>query len=401
MNKAVIFGGTSEGRALAEALSGWGAPFLYCAATEYGGQVLTALPGMTLHCGRLSQGEIEALLRSAGCPLAVDATHPYAKEASGNIRRAAESCGAEYLRLTRDGGAGGDILVPDAAAAAAYLTATEGNVLLATGAKELPAFAGVPGFGERFFARVLPLEASLAACRQAGLSGRQVIAMQGPFSVQMNLALLREHQIRYLVTKASGRAGGFAEKLEAARQAGAVTVVIGRQEEEGLSLGRALQLLRERFAPEGEKHPAFPVFLRLAGRTVLLVGGGAVAARRYRVLERFDCRVRVIAPQITFGCADWEQRPYRPGDCAGAALVIAATDDRQVNRQIAQECRQAGIPVSVADCGEESSFFFPAVVEQGALVAGISSGGGDYIRTRRAAAWLRRHAAHWAEGSDE
>ena len=112
--------------------------------------------------------------------------------------------------------------------AADYLSCAEGNILLTTGSRELEAFSHIRNFKERVFARVLPDQGALAACEKAGLAGRQIIAMQGPFSVEMNLALLAMTGARYLVTKESGAAGGFQEKIEAAHKAGVKVVAIGR-----------------------------------------------------------------------------------------------------------------------------------------------------------------------------
>ena len=119
----------------------------------------------------------------------------------------------------------------------------------------------------------------------------------------------------------------------------------------------------------------FPLFVDLTGRPCVIVGGGAIAARRAEVLARFGGAVTVIAPTWRGGVSGvrWERRTYRSGDLAGAFLAVAATDDRAVNRQVGEEARALGIPVSVADCREECSFFFPAVCEGGGVTAGLVS----------------------------
>lgn len=126
--------------------------------------------------------------------------------------------------------------------------------------------------------------------------------------------------------------------------------------------------------PLPEQRPLrFPLFVNLAGEKAVVVGGGAVACRRAEVLSRFGAEVTVIAPR----CKNppqgiqWEGRPYAPGDLAGAALAVAATDDRAVNRAVGEEAKAQGIPVSVADCPEECTFFFPAVCTGENLVAGV------------------------------
>ena len=122
-------------------------------------------------------------------------------------------------------------LTEDAATAAAYLSETEGNILLTIGAKALPVFTGlVP---ERLFPRILPTHEGLAACEALDIPHRNIIAMQGPFSEELNLALLRQFSIRYLVTKDGGGPGGFPENCRAAAQAGVTLVLLRRPEEEG------------------------------------------------------------------------------------------------------------------------------------------------------------------------
>ena len=107
-----------------------------------------------------------------------------------------------------------------AAAAAAFLESTRGNILLTTGSKELAAYSGIPDFTQRVYARVLPMDASLEACRAAGLKAAHIIAMQGPFSEEMDLATLRFADAAWMVTKDGGEAGGFPAKASAARMAG-------------------------------------------------------------------------------------------------------------------------------------------------------------------------------------
>ena len=95
------------------------------------------------------------------------------------------------------------------------------------------------------YARVLPLESSIRACREAGLSGSRILAEQGPFSREWNLLTMREKRIQALVTKDSGSRGGFAEKLAAARELGVTVLVIRRPPEEGISLSEVKSILLE------------------------------------------------------------------------------------------------------------------------------------------------------------
>ena len=193
---------------------------------SWGAEEQGCADGITVRTGRLDAEGMTALLR--GAALCVDATHPYAAEATRNIRAAAAAAEVEYHRLLRPASPlpTGSVVLADAALAAAYLADRPGRVLLATGAKELPAFAALDP--ARLYPRVLPTLAGIAACEAAGIPHRNILAMQGPFTKELNAALLHQFHIDYMVTKDGGAAGGFAEKAEAAARCGVQLIVLRR-----------------------------------------------------------------------------------------------------------------------------------------------------------------------------
>lgn len=239
----LIFGGTTEGRTLSRALAALGASVTVCVATGYGREEQGEAPGVRVLTGRLDASGMERAL--SGADLCVDATHPYAVEASRNIRAACEAAGVRLLRLKREESAvpPGTRTFSTAREAAAWLQTTEGRILLTTGAKELGVYAGLGG--ARLFPRVLPSHEGLSACEAAGVPHSNILALQGPFSRELNEALIRQYDIRYLVTKDGGRAGGFEEKAAAAAAAGITLVLIRRPREDGLDYDAVLRQCRE------------------------------------------------------------------------------------------------------------------------------------------------------------
>lgn len=246
MYKLCVFAGTSEGRELVSWLSQQEqVQVTACAATEYGGELLEEIPGITVSARRLDEEQMEALFRSEGFSYVVDATHPYAPIVTDNIRAACQKTATPYLRLLRDGGLPENcVFVASTQEAVQWLSRTEGNVFLTVGSKELSCYKDIPGFGERFYARVLPVESSLTVCREAGLPTARTIAMQGPFSEELNIAMLRACAAQVLVTKQTGQKGGFWEKAAAARKTGATLLVIGRPDTvQGLSFSQTAAVL--------------------------------------------------------------------------------------------------------------------------------------------------------------
>lgn len=156
----------------------------------------------------------------------------------------------------------------------------------------------------------------------------------------------------------------------------------------------------------------FPLFISVEGKEIWVYGGGAIAKRRIGTLLDFGASIRVIAPQAqeeilalwNMGKISYEKRSFVPGEILGAGredplplLVLAATDQREVNDQVVLECRERNIPVNHAGDQAQNDFFFPAVVREGELVLGLTAGGTDHKKVRRVAAWLRNHIKEMAE----
>ena len=288
MKSVVIFGGTTEGRLLSERLSEAGRAHVVCVAGKYGEELLAETDFARIRTGRMDEEEMLRFFAAEGMgedDLILDATHPYATQVTENIRKAAEKTGAAYVRIIRERG-----MYPlkdvscyaDIAACARELgkklggeerggeergseergsevsggkvsgSEASGNIMLTTGSKELAAYcAEVPeAVRKRTYVRILPSEESLAICRKEGIQADHIIAMQGPFTEELNRALFRQYKIRHLVTKESGKAGGFEEKIRAAENENVKVHLIERPaSEEGMTVEEVWERF---FAAEAE-----------------------------------------------------------------------------------------------------------------------------------------------------
>ncbi|WP_324825559.1 precorrin-6A reductase [Sinanaerobacter sp. ZZT-01] len=444
MPKLLIFAGTTEGRHLVEILSKTkGLQVFASVATEYGRALLPGgIPNVIVKSGRMLPEEMEQFLRKEQFDFVIDTTHPYAVLATENIREACTKTDTAYIRLLR---ASTDlvktkyheressksqtamdceefIFAEDVTEAAEYLNQTQGAVLLTIGSKELEAFTRVENYAQRLHPRVLPMPEVLKKCADLGYEGKNLICMQGPFSYEMNCALLKKTKASYMVTKDSGKAGGFDEKYRAAMDMGVKVLLIGRKkEEQGLSLQEVLLFLEKTYhlnlqaaqmvpgeleaesignaAGEEEKSGWFPLFINLAEQAVTVIGAGKIAKRRVKVLEEFSCKITVIAKEADsfFTTRQDEKRltlltkEFEEEDIREAMLVIAATNDRFINHTVAEICKREHILVNVADCKEECDFYFPGVVRKGDLTIGVTAGGKDHALAKSATAALKAY----------
>lgn len=264
MCRILIFGGTTEGRLLAEYCHQQEIEAYVSVVSGYGADLLPESEYLHVLSGRMAGEAMEGFMKRASIRAVFDATHPYAAEATRNIKEACGRARVSYLRVTRESAAaenpGGDsgkgpaaafasqvVYVHSVEEAVCYLKDREGDILVTTGSKELAAYTALPGYEERLYVRVLPSCAAISACEDIGIRGKRIIAMQGPFSEEMNRAMMRQLGVRYLVTKEAGTAGGFLEKLSAAEALSVTAVVIGRplEERDGITLDAAKTLLKE------------------------------------------------------------------------------------------------------------------------------------------------------------
>lgn len=310
MREILIFAGTTEGRRLSECLTAAGVAHVVCVATEYGEIVLKEHPLAKVHRGRMNQEEIRQYIGDGEFAAVVDATHPYAVAVTENIKAAMKNFDIPYLRLERENdteNTGENIVSFESnEACARALEKLDGNILLTTGSKELSTYCVSEDVKKRLYVRVLPGMESLGFCMEQGIAGKQILALQGPFSTEMNEAILRQYQIKCLVTKKSGKTGGYREKLEAAQRVGIPVFVIERAgETAGYSFREVCSRLKEICGKKITQVDGFEI--TLAG-----VGMGAkesLTREVYQAIEKAD--ILLGAERMVTGYeARLEKKPF-------------------------------------------------------------------------------------------
>ena len=229
MAEIVIFGGTAEGRQAALGHPG----AVICVTSAYARELL---PGeMDVRVGRLDKPAMMELLKEEKPRVVIDATHPYAQQATANIAACCRERGITLERVVRPVAPGAwrrEVQhVPSSEDAALAAAKVSGNILLTTGSHTLSIYtAALPP--ERLWVRVLPTLEALRLCGEAGMPSSHIIAMQGPFSQAFNAALYDQLDIACMVTKDSGRPGGVEEKVLPALERDIHVIMIDRPKEE-------------------------------------------------------------------------------------------------------------------------------------------------------------------------
>ncbi|MEG1560607.1 MAG: precorrin-6A reductase [Clostridia bacterium] len=247
MSKVILFGGTTEGRELAEFLTERHISSLICVATEYGERQLNCIEPIIVHTGRLDSAAILSLFRTE-CPiLIIDATHPYAAEITKNIKTACAFADIRYLRLLRKSlNIEGCECFSDMDSLVKWLNKKDNIIFSTMGAKEARVLSSVSNYKNRVYLRILPDPTGLTNCIELGFPMKHLFCLQGPFSVEFNRIQFIETGAKILLTKESGKSGGFTEKLEAARQCGmSVAVLVRPKEMDGVLIEEVKATIRE------------------------------------------------------------------------------------------------------------------------------------------------------------
>lgn len=311
MSVIVIFGGTSEGRVIAEKFRNTNLEMHVCVATEYGGTLLPECPNVHVHSGRMDEHRMEIFLKELDADYCIDATHPYAAAVTENIFNACRNSDIQYIRVVRKEGesffSGNEdvrfIYRRNLDEAVSFLNDTTGNIFITTGSKELEKYTGITGYKDRCYARVLPTISVMEKCTKLGFEGKNLICMQGPFDEEFNYLMLKHTCAAWLVTKNSGKEGGYQEKCEAAVKAGVNVLVIGRPPEKNenvMYLNEVIEFLQNKYKTD-------------VRRKVYLIGmgpgkDGLLTKRAEEILDKSD--VIIGAKRILDIWPKYLQKPF-------------------------------------------------------------------------------------------
>lgn len=377
MANFLLFSGSADGKKLVERLLQGGAEVCVSADSGY----VSCFPAETPVLKEPAEAEaLATLLQSLQFDCVIDASYRGLDERSEQRKAACAFSDIRYLRLVRSPCTGEECVHVDSSEkAVGVLSATTGKALLTIGMRDLDVFTGVPDFQDRLYLRVKPSPAVIDQCLSMGYRQSNIIAMEGPFSREINCAMLRQIGATLLVTRAAEESGGVMEKLLAAQDVGATAILVGRiREDRGLTYPELLELLESDYgiknSPRESGVTYFPLFVDLHEKKLVVFGGGLAAAKRTETLLRFGQHVSVVAPQFDAAFDQLEavriERPYMRGDCTGYDYVFAVTDNREINYAVCEEARAAGIPSYAEDAPEESDFAFPEITRKGAVVVG-------------------------------
>ncbi len=216
--KLLVFAGTTEGRLFTIGACKSGFDVTVSVATDYGKDLIDAgIQSVNILRGRLKHSEIRHIVGMFD--YVIDATHPYAAEITLNVSKACNETNTKYIRLLRK-----NTFLPENKVKrfkslnllCEQLKNSSGNIFVSTGSKELDCFKTIENYQERLWVRVIPASQSIDKCIECGLKRSHIIAMQGPFSKELNAAMFSFCNAKILVTKESGPEGGYEDKVNAA-----------------------------------------------------------------------------------------------------------------------------------------------------------------------------------------
>ena len=237
----IIFGGTTEGRRLAEFCSEKGIDADVSVATEYGAELLPE--NINILCGKMDSDEIIKLFSEKKYTDVFDATHPYAVQVTENIKTACKACDIPYYRVRRERSEIYGETVSDIDGLVKILNRC-GDIILSTlGGNSAEALTAVSGYRQRLILRVLPSETIISKCIGLGYDEKNIICEKGPFTEEQNISHIKKFGAGIIVSKESGPAGGYAEKANSAKKCGIRMITLVRPDETGYSFDETVGII--------------------------------------------------------------------------------------------------------------------------------------------------------------
>lgn len=229
----LVLAGTRDGRDIVQKLTAYDYPVIASVVSNYGKQLLQESAALMINDRPLPETSLKEFLLKQNVTTIVDATHPYASHISETAMQLSRELALQYIRYERPSvplpDYGKFYRVTNYVEAAKQAVKLGNNIFLTTGSRNLAQFTTAEVLqGCHLIVRVLPEPAVITSCRDLGLAPSQIIAMQGPFSKELNKELYKNYQADVIITKNSGSIGGTDTKIAAAMELNLPVIIIDR-----------------------------------------------------------------------------------------------------------------------------------------------------------------------------
>lgn len=229
----LVLGGTSDSIHICNKLNDMNLSYIVSVTTEYGRDIAKKATE-NVFLGKLTIDDMVSLIKEKNISQIIDATHPYATVVSSNAIECSKISNIDYVRFERESlirqiDYENKYIVEDIEQACEIANEKGNNIFIGTGSKNLDKYVQLIK-GKNLIARVLPTSDVLKSCEELGFNADNIIAMKGPFSEEINIATYRQYDIDLLITKESGVAGGFLEKINACKALNIPVIIISRKQ---------------------------------------------------------------------------------------------------------------------------------------------------------------------------
>lgn len=245
MLKVLVIAGTWQAKQIIDEIFGMGVELAVAVTSKLGCCWLKQYTGVSILEGRLTLGAIIKHIENNEIRCLIDASMPAARDISLNAENACKKKGISYIRyeisdMTCDSNE--VMLAKNFGEAVNILDGIGGNILLVVGMGKIDAFCKVPNFKNRFFALVYPESSVIARCEKLGLNAEHIIAMKGPFDVQLYVEILKYCKASVIIARDNGNAAANLDKLKAAKELGVPIVLLKKP---GPEYGRTASGIKE------------------------------------------------------------------------------------------------------------------------------------------------------------